>query len=288
MLVEAEDRRLRAPLRWWAGEIVDGFKRNDLLTYASAISFQILTAVVPFLLFVLALASVFHLNEVWRDHVEPQLRANLSPAVFATVRSAVVTVFASQRALWATLGGAFALWQISGAVRAVMGVLARIYCAPAERRFVKRYTISFVLSLEVAACFVLVAVCLLFAPFFSLTHSAMVLRVVGFLIRWSLIIGLLWLVVGLLVRHAPAARQTVPRVTVGAAIVIVGWVLVSLLFYVYLREIASYDSVFGSLATVIVALAYLYLSTTTFLFGTQLDAIIRTRATGMASGTDPG
>jgi membrane protein len=288
MLVEAEDRRLRAPLRWWVGEIVNGFKRNDLLTYASAISFQILTAVVPFLLFVLALASVFHLNEVWRDHVEPQLRANLSPAVFATVRGAVVTVFASQRVLWATLGGAFALWQISGAVRAVMGVLARIYCAPAERRFVKRYTISFVLSLEVAACFVLVAVCLLFAPFFSLTHSALVLRVVGFLIRWSLIIGLLWLVVGLLVRHAPAARQTVPWVTMGAAIVIGGWVVVSLLFYVYLRDIASYDSVFGSLATLIVALAYLYLSTTTFLFGTQLDAIIRTRATGVASGTDPG
>jgi membrane protein len=208
--------------------------------------------------------------------------------VFDVVRSAVVTVFAKQRVLWATLGGAFALWQISGAVRAVMCVLARIYCAPAERRFVKRYTISFVLSLEVAACFVLVAVCLLFAPFFSLTHSPTLLRVVGFLIRWSLIIGLLWLVVGLLVRHAPATRQTVPWVTAGAAIVIVGWVLVSLLFYVYLRDIASYDSVFGSLATVIVALAYLYLSTTAFLFGTQLDAIIRTRATGLASGTDPG
>jgi membrane protein len=289
MLLEAEDqRRVRQPLRGWASEIADGFKRNDLLTYASAISFQILTAVIPFLLFVLALASVFQLTDVWHDHVEPQLRANFSPAVFAAVRNAVVTVFASQRLLWATVGGAFALWQISGAVRAVMCVLARIYCAPRERPFVRRYLISFVLSVEVAVCFVLVAVCLLFAPFFSLTHASAPVSVLGFLLRWALIIGLLWLVVGLLVRHAPSARQSVPWVTLGAGIVIAAWVVVSLAFYLYLLDIASYQSVFGSLATVIVALAYLYLSTTVFLFGAQLDALIRARATGTASGANPG
>ena len=149
--------RLRA-LRWWVREVLDGFKDNDLLTYASAISFQILTAIVPFLLFVLALASVLHLTSVWHDHVAPQLRANFSPALFAAIKNAVVTVFAGRRLLWATLGGALALWQISGAVRAVMGVLARIYCSSRERSFVKRYSISFVLSIEVGGCFVLVAV----------------------------------------------------------------------------------------------------------------------------------
>ena len=40
--------------------ILDGFKRHDLLTYSSAISFQIITAVVPFLMFVLALAGLRH------------------------------------------------------------------------------------------------------------------------------------------------------------------------------------------------------------------------------------
>jgi membrane protein len=275
-------------LRWWAREVLDGFKTNDLLTYASAISFQILTAIVPFLLFVLALASVFHLTNVWHDHVAPQLRANFSPALFAAIKNAVVTVFAGRRALWATLGGAFALWQISGAVRAVMGALGRIYCSSRERPFVKRYSISFVLSLEVAVCFVLVAVCLLFAPFFSLTRASAPLAVFGFMLRWALIISLLWLIVGLLVRHAPAARQTVPWVSLGAGIVIASWVAVSVVFYLYLTDVASYQSVFGGLASVIVALAYLYISATVFLFGAQLDAIIRARATGTASGSAPG
>jgi membrane protein len=276
-----------SPLRRWAREVLDGFEDNDLLTYASAISFQILTAIVPFLLFVLALASVLHMSDVWHDHVAPQLRANFSPALFAAIKNAVVTVFTGPRLLWATLGGALALWQISGAVRAVMGVLARIYCSSRERSFVKRYSISFVLSLEVGVCFVLVAVCLLFAPFFSLTHAGAPVKVLGFLVRWVLIIALLWAIVGLLVRHAPAARQTVPWVSLGAGIVIVSWVVVSLVFYLYLTNVASYQSVFGSLASVIVSLAYLYISTTVFLFGAQLDAIIRAQATGTASGTDP-
>jgi membrane protein len=62
---------------------------------------------------------------------------------------------------------------------------------------------------------------------------------------------------------------------------------VSLAFYLYLTELASYKSVFGSLAAVIVAMAYLYISTTVFLFGAQLDAIIRAQATGTLSGACP-
>jgi membrane protein len=70
-------------------------------------------------------------------------------------------------------------------------------------------------------------------------------------------------------------------------IVIVWWVIVSVGFYFYLTGLASYDSVFGSLASVIVVIAYLYISTTAFLFGAQLDAIIRAQSTGTLSGVKP-
>lgn len=270
------------------GAVLDGFKRHDLLTYASAISFQILTAVIPFLLFVLGLAGLLHLNGVWRDHLEPQIQANVSHPVFVVIENAVQNVFAGRRVLWATLGGGLALWQVSGAVRAVMGALARIYGASGERSFFRRYSISFVLSVEVGACFTLAALCLLLAPFFSIAHPGALWRIFAFVVRWGLVVALLLVVVGLLVRHAPATAQTLPWVSLGASIVIASWVIVSLVFYLYLTELASYDSVFGSLAAVIVAMAYLYISTTVFLFGAQLDAIIRAQATGTLSGVEPG
>jgi membrane protein len=61
----------------------------------------------------------------------------------------------------------------------------------------------------------------------------------------------------------------------GAALVVGLWLVASLAFYFYLTDVASYQSVFGSLASVIVTMAYLYVSTTVSLFGTQLDAIFR-------------
>jgi membrane protein len=264
----------------------DGFRRHDLLTYSSAISFQILTAIVPFALFVLAVAGLLHLDGVWRDHVEPQIQAHVSPAFFTVITNAVANVFGGGQWLWATVGGALALWQVSGAVRAVMGALGRIYGAPAERPFLKRYAVSFALSIEVGACFILAAVCLSLAPFISVSDPGFAWGLFAFVVRWVLTAALLLLAVGLLVRHAPATDQPLPWVSVGAGIVVGFWVVVSLVFYFYLTTIASYESAFGSLAAVIVATAYLYISTTAFLFGAQLDAIIRAQATGALSGNE--
>jgi membrane protein len=279
--------QLGARARELGRALLDGFKQHDLLTYSSAISFQILTAIVPFALFVLAVAGLLDLNSVWRDHLEPQIQENVSPAVFTVISNAVNRVFAGGQWLWATVGGGLALWQVSGAVRAVMGALGRIYGAPAERPFLKRYSVSFVLSIEVGACFILATLCLLLAPFVSVSHPGAAWEVFAFAVRWTLAVGLLLLAVGLLVRHAPATDQPLPWVSVGAAIVVGFWVVVSLVFYLYLTTIASYDSAFGSLAAVIVVTGYLYISTTAFLFGAQLDAIIRAQATGALTGVEP-
>lgn len=67
VLSSSENRRYAARARELVPALLDGFKQHDLLTYSSAISFQILTAIIPFLLFVLGVASSLHLNYVWRE-----------------------------------------------------------------------------------------------------------------------------------------------------------------------------------------------------------------------------
>ena len=57
-----------------------------------------------------------------------------------------------------------------------------------------------------------------------------------------------------------------------------GWVVMTLGFGFYLSEIASYNSIFGSLATVVVLIAYLYAAAVVFLGGVQVDALVRERA----------
>jgi membrane protein len=277
---------VRAHELWRA--LLDGFAEHDLLTYSSAISFQILTAVVPFVMFVLALAGLLHLNGAWRDHVAPEVRTHVSAAMFSLVSSAVNKAFSGRQLLWATGGGGLALWQVSGAVRAVMGAFERIYGARSKRRRITRYLISFALAIATGGCFALAALCFVLAPFIGVSHPGAAWRVFAFVTRWALGVGFLSLAVGTLLRIAPATHQPLPWVSLGTTIVTVWWVIVSVGFYFYLTGVAAYGSAFGSLASVIVAVAYLYISTTAFLFGAQLDAIIRAQATGTLSGLKPG
>jgi hypothetical protein len=54
----------------------------------------------------------------------------------------------------------------------------------------------------------------------------------------------------------------------------------------FARGVWWHDRRRGGLASVIVVIAYLYISTTAFRFGAQLDAIIHAQATGTLSGVE--
>src|SRR3712207_4738422 len=106
-------------LRLLTRGVLDGFDRNDLLTYASAIAFQILTAIVPFLLFLLGLLGFLDLGNVWEEDLAPEVEPRMSRAAFELVDETVTTLLAERQLFWLTGGFALALWQISGGVRAV-------------------------------------------------------------------------------------------------------------------------------------------------------------------------
>ena len=96
-----------------------------------------------------------------------------------------------------------------------------------------------------------------------------------FLARWGAAAVLLLIAVGLVLHYAPETDQPLGWVTFGSVLVMAGWVVMSLGFGVYLREIADYNSIFGGLATVVVLIAYLYAAALVFLGGVQIDALAR-------------
>jgi membrane protein len=254
--------------------MLDGFERNDLLTYASAISFQVLTAIVPFMLFGLGLLGFLKLDDVWRTDLAPDVKDSVSHASFVVINNTVNHVIQKKQLFWLTGGFALAVWQVSGAVRAVMGALDGIYDCRRHRSFKERYLLSTWLSLAVGACLVAAFAVARFVPLL-LGDLPDLLAVSAFMVRWLVAAVFMALAVGLLAHFAPGVRRPLPWVTFGTVLVIVGWVGMSIGFGVYLTKIADYQSIFGHLTTVIVVMAYLYASAVVFLGGLQLDAIVR-------------
>ena len=110
-----------------ARETVHGVAEHDLLTFGSAIAFQVATAIPPLLMLSLALAGALGFGDVWRDTVAPEFERAVSHDVFVVVNKAATAALSNQAAFWLTFGVALTLWEMSGAVRALMTALSRIY-----------------------------------------------------------------------------------------------------------------------------------------------------------------
>ena len=262
--------RARAGLRRY----VDAYVDNDLLTYASAISFQILSSIVPFLLFGFGVLGFLHLDEVWSDDLAPRVKESVSPAAFAFADEAITKALTDRQLFWVTLGFLVALWEVSGAIRAVMGALQGVYDLETKRPWRQRMLVSTALALAVGACWLAAIAVVVVGPALYGDVPALVAALL-FLVRWGIGGLLLLLAVAVLLHYAPERRSPLEWVTFGAVLIMAGWLLMSLGFGFYLREIADYNSIFGGLATVVVLIAYLYASAVVFLGGVQVDALVR-------------
>src|SRR4051794_35769007 len=129
-----------------AATVIAGWAEHDVLTYASAIAFQVFFALIPLTLFALGLLGLFDLGAAWRTDLAPDVRRAVSPEVFRIVDDTVRRVVGGRHLFWATAGAALAVWEVSGAVRAVMGSFNRIYGVREGRPWLRRYSISIALA----------------------------------------------------------------------------------------------------------------------------------------------
>jgi membrane protein len=264
--------------------IRDAFIEHDLLTFASAISFQILSSIVPFALFGFGLLGFLNLEDVWRDELGPDVQAGVSRATFTLIYDVVQTALTEKQVFWVTAGFLVALWEISGAVRAVMGALNRQYRCTPRRSWKRRMVVSTLLGLAIGACFLLATAVVTVAPLLYGDLGAAG-NAATFAARWGIAGVLLLCAVAILVHFGPEFDQPIAWVSIGSALIILAWLVMSAAFGFYLRDVADYGSVFSNLATVVVLIGYLYASAVTFLGGVQVDALIREELADDASST---
>ena len=84
----------------------------------------------------------------------------------------------------------------------------------------------------------------------------------------------------------PNAKQGFRWVTPGGILAVVVWVVASVAFAIYVANFGSYNKTYGSLASVIIFLVWLWLSNTAILLGAELNAELE-RSRAIAAGHPP-
>jgi membrane protein len=163
-----------------------------------------------------------------------------------------------------------------------MRALNRIYETEEKRDLKEQFLVSFALAAALTVLVLGAVAVVKFGPFLfdDLIGKDFVAEAVSLVVRWALAIALLFAAMALVLRLGPSRERPLEWVSFGAALVVGGWILISLLFGLYLSQIADYGSVFGNLATVFIVIEYVYLSALVFVTGLLLDSETRKQATG--------
>jgi len=263
--------RLRRFVELW----IDLFDRHELLDHASAIAFQVLKSVIPLTLLGFAILGASGQQHVWRETVAPAIKSHLQPATFHAINAAVERIFTTNSTGLIVFASFLSLWYISGAVRAVMGGINQIYEADDERSWPVRSAISLGLAAGIGLGVIgalLVAV--------LLGHVGGALQVVAEIGRWLAAILLLAVALGLLMRFAPAKHRTNKWISAGTALVIVTWIGATLIFELFVSQIANFKTATGNLAVFLILIGYVYTSSIILLVGVELDELLREDTAG--------
>jgi membrane protein len=94
------------------------------------------------------------------------------------------------------------------------------------------------------------------------------------ILRWPFLAVVMVVGVGLLYRFSVTDSRDgwLGMITPGAIVATVGWIVASALFAVYTANFASYGKTYGTLATIVVVLLWLWLSALVVLVGAEVDA----------------
>jgi membrane protein len=166
-----------------------------------------------------------------------------------------------------------ALWSASGGMAALISGIHVAHEADEPKGFVKKKGKA--LALTLGAIVVVSVVVVLVSALPSLVDNVLGggTRTLVNVIRWPVVAIVMVLSIGLLYRLSVGhAGRWFGIVSEGTLIAAFGWLLLSILFAFYTANFASYAKTYGSLATIVVLLLWLWLSSLIVLVGAEWDA----------------
>jgi membrane protein len=260
------------------------FLADDGWAIASHIALSVLMALFPFLIVVTALGGFFGSKQL-ADEVANLILETWPVQVASPIAREVNSVLTTTRGGVLTVGGVLSVYFASSGIESLRIGLNRAYNM-AERRawwLLRLESIAYVLVGAVALllfAFLIVLGPLLFAtalrfapwlqplePSFNVTRYAVATVVLVI----ALVLVHLWL---------PAGRRRLREIAPGVITTLLLWLATGVLFGRYLAEFAgSYVTTYAGLASVMIALVFLYWTASIFVFGGELNAeIMKERA----------
>ena len=267
--------------RVWAiaYDAINHFLAEDGWAIASHIALSALMSLFPFLIFVTALAGFFGSQDLV-DEVTRLIFSAWPAAVAGPIAAEVRDVLTAPRGGLLTAGAALALYFSSNAIEALRVGLDRAYACRETRPWWLLRLQSLGFMIVGAAALLGLALLVVLGPLIwaAAVDFVPALAPMGATVTFvRLAVASLLLAAAMVVAHRwlPATRPRLVDIAPGVATSFVCSIVFGEIFGLYLSQFArNYVSTYAGLASVMIALAFLYTLAAIFVFGGALNAAI--------------
>jgi membrane protein len=265
------------------------FLADDGWAIASHIALSALMALFPFLILVTALAGFLFGSTQLADEVADIVLQMWPTEVASPIASEIRRVLLGARSDLLTIGVALAIYFASSGIESLRIGLNRAYGVSDSRSWwiLRLESIGYVLIAAVGLLVLSFLVVLAPLIFASAVRHIPLLEPLWFMFNFMRIaVASVVLIVALVIVHKwlPAGRRQLLTITPGIVVTLLLWLIAGELFGDYLARFAyTYVTYYAGLASAMIALVFLYVIATIFIFGGELNAaILRWREYGKA------
>lgn len=265
--------------RFIAKSTLRGFTDDKCSDLAAGLTYYTVMAIFPALLAVISILGIVGEAEEAVKSIE-ELIGRFAPAEAASIVARVIEGMAEQGGAGIALiiGIVLAIWSASGYVAGFGRMMNQIYGVEEGRNPIRLRLVDLLVTLIIIVAAVV--------GLLLVVSSGPVLRLMGELlglgdafitvfniIKWPVLVLLLIGAVALLYHVTPNVKfPKVRLLSPGAVVAIVGCLVASVGFAIYVANFGNYNKTYGALGGVIVMLLWLQLTNTVLLLGAELDA----------------
>ncbi len=253
---------------------------DDVMGMSAQIAYYMLLSVIPFLIFVLSIISRFDFSEGLTNLLLDILSEQMPEEAANFIVDIVMRVLPTQSGETTVVSFAVSLWGSSMAVGALITTINRAYNMRPRRNMVVQKLTALGLVLVLSAILLLAMIILLFGPQFTQTFFEFLGLADDSNTFWTSIrlplAGLLaFIALAILYFYAPEARQRFKHILPGSITAAVLWLAASSAFRLFVAQFGNYNATYGSLAAVVILLAYFWLTGFIFLLGAEINAMMK-------------
>lgn len=254
------------------------FNYDDGWSMASHLAITALMALFPFLIFATTLASFLGASAFSETAVH--LVFDTWPEqIAAPISQEVINVLTVQRSDLLTYGVLLAAFFASNGIEALRTSLNRAYRVVETRSFIYRRIQSLAFVFIATIGFLAISLLLVFAPLIvrlALANFQWLEAYLGTITLWRYVIASAVIVLGLIAVHVwlPAGKRRFVDIVPGIIFTLVGWLVGSTIFATYLDNFSSYVTTYAGLASIMIAVVFLYIVSLIFILGGELNASI--------------